>query len=103
MFQVVYTTKHESIEKFIVIQKLDELLSFIQFNKLSLLSIPANEEGFDIADFILTNKIQIDTIHIYGELLNKLKIFFYLAKEYQELGFKKNIIFKHEYLDGMLK
>ena len=44
MLQVVYLPKkHIAIEKFIVISELDELLEFIKFNKVSLLSIPADE------------------------------------------------------------
>ena len=78
MLQVVYLPQSNlTIEKFIVINNLEELLDFIKFNKIKILSIPANEDALDILDCILNNKINIKTIHIQqsSNLLNRLKIF----------------------------
>mgnify|MGYP000056819299 CR=1 FL=1 len=106
MFQVVYYPQDEiTIEKFIVISKLEELLDFIKFNKIETLSIPANEDALDILDCIVTNKIDIKTIHLQQnkDLLSRLKIFFVMAKAYSENDIKRNIILKHEYLDSIIE
>lgn len=106
MLQVVYLPKkHTTIEKFIVISELDELLDFIKFNKVSLLSIPADEEALDILDCIINNDIQIKTIHIQqsDNLLIRLKLFFIMARAYSEHEIKKDIILKHAYLDTVLE
>lgn len=106
MLQVVYYPKGEiTIEKFIVISNLEELLDFIKFNKISLLSIPANEEALDILDCIISNDISIKTIHLQqsNDLVARLKIFFIIAKAYSEHEIKKDVILKHEYLDSILE
>lgn len=106
MLQVVYYPQGEiAIDKFIVISNLEELLDFIRFNKISLLSIPANEEALDIFDCIINNDVNIKTIHIQQsmDLLSRLKIFFTMAKAYSEKELKRNIILKHEYLDSILE
>ena len=106
MLQVVYLPQSNlTIEKFIVINNLEELLDFIKFNKIKILSIPANEDALDILDCILNNKINIQTIHIQqsADLLNRLKIFFSIAKAYSENEIKKDVILKHEYLDSIIE
>lgn len=106
MLQVVYLPQSNlTIEKFIVINNLEELLDFIKFNKIKILSIPANEDALDILDCILNNKINIQTIHIQQSsyLLNRLKIFFSIAKAYSENEIKKDVILKHEYLDSIIE
>lgn len=106
MLQVVYLPNENiSIEKFIVITNLEELLDFIKFNKISLLSIPANIDALDIIDTIVENEIRIKTIHIQqsNDLLTRLKIFFEIAKTYSENEIKKDVILKHEYLDGIIE
>ncbi len=106
MLQVVYLPQSNlTIEKFIVINNLEELLDFIKFNKIKILSIPANEDALDILDCILNNKINIQTIHIQqsSDLLNRLKIFFSIAKAYSENEIKKDVILKHEYLDSIIE
>ncbi len=106
MLQVVYLPNMNiSIEKFIVITNLEELLDFIKFNKISLLSIPANIDALDIIDVIVENNIRIKTIHIQqsNDLLTRLKIFFEIAKRYSENEIKKDVILKHEYLDGIIE
>lgn len=106
MLQVVYYPQKEiAIEKFIVISKLEELLDFIKFNKIETLSIPANEDAFDILDCIVINKLDIKTVHLQqsGDLLSRLKIFFMMAKAYSENDIKRNIILKHEYLDSIIE
>lgn len=106
MLQVVYLPGQDiEIEKFITISNLDELLQFIKFNKIKLLSIPATEDALDIVDCIVENELKIDTIHIQQsmDLLARLKIFFSIAKSYTEHNIKKNVILKHEYLDNFLE
>lgn len=105
MLQVVYSPQKEmTIEKFIVISNIGELLDFIKYNKVSLLSIPANEDAFDILDCIVENNISIKTLHIQQslDLVTRLKIFFFIAKAYSEKGINKNVILKHEYLDNII-
>jgi hypothetical protein len=106
MLQVVYLPKSNiTIERFLVISDLDELLDYIKFNRIELLSIPANEDVFDIVDTIINNDSNVKTIHIQqnNDLLLRLKMFFMIAKAYSEHGIKKNIILKHEYLDNILE
>lgn len=106
MLQVVYLPNNDiMIEKFIVITNLEELLDFIKFNKISLLSIPANVDALDIVDTIVENNISIKTIHIQqsNDLITRLKIFFEIAKQYSENEIKKDVILKHEYLDGIIE
>lgn len=106
MLQVVYLPNSDiTIERFIVISTLDELLDFIKFNKINLLSVPANEDVLDVLDCIINNNIQIRTIHIQQseDLLSRLKLFFTIAKAYSEHEIKQNVILKHEYLDGIIE
>lgn len=106
MLQVVYLPKKNvTIEKFIVISDLDELLEFIKYNKVSLLSIPPSEDALDILDCIVNNEIQIKTIHIQQSenLLSRLKLFFIMAKAYTEHEIKRDIILKHVYLDNAIE
>lgn len=106
MLQVIYLPKSDiAIDKFIVINDLEKLLDFIKFNKVSLLSIPANEDSLDVLDCIVENKIQIKTVHIQytDDLLSRLKVFFYMAKAYAENEIKRDIILKHEYLDSIIE
>lgn len=106
MLQVVYLPQSNlTIEKFIVINNLEELLDFIKFNKIETLSIPANEDALDILDCIVINKLDIKTIHLQQnkDLLLRLKLFFMMAKAYSENGIKRNIILKHEYLDSIIE
>ena len=106
MLQVVYLPNNDiMIEKFIVITNLEELLDFIKFNKISLLSIPATVDALDIVDTIVENNISIKTIHIQQshDLLTRIKIFFEIARQYSENGIKKDVILKHEYLDGIIE
>ena len=106
MLQVVYLPNNDiTIEKFIVITNLEELLDFIKFNKISLLSIPATVDALDIVDTIVENNISIKTIHIQqsNDLLTRLKIFFEIVKQYSENEIKKDVILKHEYLDGIIE
>lgn len=106
MLQVVYLPgQNIEIEKFITISAMDELLDFIKFNKIKLLSIPATNDALDVLDCIIENELKIETIHLQqsNDLLSRLKIFFYMAKAYTENGIKRNIILKHEYLDNFLE
>lgn len=106
MLQVVYLPQGDlAIDEFIVITNLEELLDFIKFNRIKILSIPANEDAFDIVDCIVNNKLNIKTLHIQQskDLLNRLKLFFVIAKAYSENEIKKDVILKHEYLDSILE
>lgn len=107
MLQVVYlpNSSIKKIEKFIVISDLDELLNFIKYNKIKLLSIPVSEDALDVLDCILQNDIKIKTIHIqqYENIVQRIKLFFIFAKAYSDREIKLNITLKHEYLDGVLQ
>lgn len=106
MLQVVYLPDENiTIEKFVVMSKLDELLEFIKYHKVSLLSIPANEDALDILDCIISNQIQIKTIHIQQSenLLSRIKLFFMIAKAYETNEIKKDVILKHVYLDNIIE
>lgn len=106
MLQVIYLPEQDiEIERFITISNLDELLEFIKFNKIKLLSIPATIDALDVMDCIVENNLKIETIHLQqsANLLARLKIFFTMAKEYSEHNIKKNIILKHEYIDNFLE
>lgn len=106
MLQVVYLPNVDlAIDEFIVITNLEKLLDFIKFNRIKILSIPANEDALDVLDCIINNKIDIKTLHIQQsqDLLNRLKLFFAIAKAYSENDIKRNVILKHEYLDSILE
>lgn len=107
MLQVIYLPdgKNISIDKFLVITDLAELLNFIKFNKIKLLSIPVSIDALDIIDCIVENELHIETIHIQQtmDLLTRLKIFFTIAKAYSEHGIKRNVILSHAYLDSVLE
>lgn len=106
MLEVVYTPDQKiELERYVVISDYAELLEFIKYNKIKLLSIPANDEAYDIIDAIIKNKIDIKTIHIQSttDVLGRLKIFFELAKQYSENQIKRDVILKHEYLDTQLQ
>ena len=77
MLQVVYLPgQNIEIEKFITISSMDELLDFIKFNKIKLLSIPATDDALDVLDCIIENELKIETIHLQqsNDLLSRLKI-----------------------------
>lgn len=106
MLQVVYLpNKNVQIEKFIVISDLDQLLNYIKYHKIKLLSIPVSEDSLDILDTIVQNDLKIGTIHIQPSLniVLRIKLFFIFAKAYEQHGIKKNIIMKHEFLDGTIQ
>lgn len=109
MLQIIYfPTKEEDfqqLENFVVLSSLSELFELIQYNNVSFLGIPATIDGIEIVEYLIDNKVKIDTVFIYeySDFLSKLKVFFMLAKGYSDLNFKSNIIMKHELLDDIIK
>ena len=93
-----------SIDNFIVISDMIELLNYLKFHKVKFLSIPANEDSLDILDCIIQNNLNIDTIHIQQgkNMVLRIKLFFSFAKVYSEKEIKNNIILKHSYIDTIL-
>ena len=93
MLQVVYLPgQNIEIEKFITISSMDELLDFIKFNKIKLLSIPATNDALDVLDCIIENELKIETIHLQqsNDLLSRLKIFLYGKSLYRKWHKKKH-------------
>lgn len=106
MLQVVYLPDaNVPIEKFVVINDFDKMLDYLKFNKIKFLSIPPTDDGYDILDCIISNNINIKTIHIQSgdDLLGRIKLFFAFAKAYSDNGIKNDLIMKHEYLDAELE
>lgn len=106
MLQIVYTPEGEyQIDKFMTIKQYDELLEVIRYKNIKLLSVPINGDTLDIIETIVSEKLDVETIHLQqtGDLLNRLKIFFYAAKRYSEEEMKKDVILKHEYLDNIIE
>ena len=106
MLQVVYLPDaRDPIEKFIVISDFEKMLEYLKFNKIKFLSIPPIDDSYDILDCIITNNIDIKTIHIQSgdDLLGRIKLFFAFAKAYSDNNIKNDVIMKHEYLDAELE
>lgn len=106
MLQIVYMPEGErNIDKFVSVSKYDELMEIISYNTVGLLSIPVNEDSYDIIDAIISDKLKVKKIHLQqsGDLVKRLKLFFYIAQRYSEEDIKKDVILKHEFLDSILK
>ena len=103
MLQVIYLPKSKKeIKGYRVINDLDTLINCLKFNKVDFLSIPASSESLDILDVIIKNNINIKTIHIQesNDLLGRIRLFFIIAKTYQENGIKRDIVLKYPNIDG---
>ena len=106
MRQVIYSPQCEcQIGNFLVCTDYDSLMETIRFGRTDLISMPVGEDTADIIESILSEQLDVKTIHLQEteDLLARLKMFFYIAKRYSEEDVKKDVILKHDILDDLLR